>query len=91
MKTVIIPKSFYVQSTAKKLYRLEEQLHEKVKECGIEWGRLHRVEESELYSRLIPQAIFDLMNNYSSEVGNAVVHAWQIKGSERASDGSPLS
>ena len=89
-KTVVIPQQFYFQAAAKRLYRLEAELQRKLKECGIEWGRLHQVDESQLYNQLIPQATFDLMTGYSNEVGNAVVQAWQTKGSERASDGSSM-
>ena len=43
-RTVIIPKLFYVSFTAKKLYGLEEELHEKLEQCAIEWGKFQRIE-----------------------------------------------
>ena len=63
-------------SRTKRLYSLENQLHEVLKGCALEWLKVNGMPEKEMWSRAVPQAMFDLMDSFDSDCSEAACKAY---------------
>lgn len=75
---VIEPVSIKVPRNASTnhLYSLENRLHDSLKECAYEWLRVFNIREAEIWSQGIPQAMFDLLDSFTSECSVAAAKSY---------------
>jgi hypothetical protein len=70
------PQRVFIGSNAKRLYALEEKRSAAIKACAEEWAKLFDVPEDRYWQVSLPQALFDILENY--EVAVSTIAAEQF-------------
>jgi hypothetical protein len=60
------PKRQFIGDAAKELYRLEEKRSEAIQACAHEWAKLMDVSSDDLWSKSMPQALFDTLETFDT-------------------------
>lgn len=78
LKEYTKPKSVSIafSKESKRLYGLEANRSVAIKDCATEWAKVTGVEQSEFWTRSIPQVLFDTLNSFDREAAYIAAKAY---------------